>query len=59
MNEIPWTKTVQSLIFAENDRKYDKIGVVGLMDYDSTIVATHGLNDFSEYYNKTGSINKY
>jgi hypothetical protein len=36
MNEIPWTKTEQSLIFAENDRKYDKIGAVDLMDDGST-----------------------
>lgn len=30
-----WTKTEQSLIFA-NDKKYDKIGVVGLMDNGET-----------------------
>ena len=35
MNDTHWTKTEQSLIFA-NDKKYDKIGVVGLMDDGST-----------------------
>lgn len=35
MDDIHWTKTEQSLIFA-NDKKYDKIGVVGLMDDGST-----------------------
>lgn len=33
---MPWTKTEQSLIFAENDKKYDKISVVGLIDDGST-----------------------
>lgn len=35
MDDLHWTKTEQSLIFA-NDKKYDKIGVVGLMDDGST-----------------------
>lgn len=35
MDDMNWTKTEQSLIFA-NDKKYDKIGVVGLMDDGST-----------------------
>ena len=35
MDDMHWTKTEQSLIFA-NDKKYDKIGVVGLMDDGST-----------------------
>ncbi len=37
MNDIPWTKTEQSLIFAAKDKKYDKICVVGLMDDGSTL----------------------
>lgn len=36
MDDMPWTKTEQSLIFAENDKKYDKISVVGLIDDGST-----------------------
>ena len=36
MDDMPWTKTEQSLIFAENDKRYDKIGVVGLLDDGST-----------------------
>lgn len=35
MDDMHWTKTEQSLIFA-NDKKFDKIGVVGLMDDGST-----------------------
>ena len=35
MDDMHWTKTEQSLIFA-NDKKYDKIGVIGLMDDCST-----------------------
>ncbi|MCZ8168252.1 MAG: hypothetical protein ACK5RV_10505 [Flavobacterium sp.] len=35
VDDMHWTKTEQSLIFA-NDKKYDKIGVVGLMDDGST-----------------------
>jgi hypothetical protein len=31
MDDMHWTKTEQSLIFA-NDKKYDKIGVIGLVD---------------------------
>jgi hypothetical protein len=36
MDDMPWTKTEQSLIFAENDKRYDKIGVVGLSHDGST-----------------------
>jgi hypothetical protein len=36
MNDMPWTKTGQSLIFAENDEKYDTISVVGWFDDGST-----------------------
>jgi hypothetical protein len=36
MDDLHWTKTEQSLIFAKNDRKFDKIGVVGLMGDGST-----------------------
>lgn len=35
MDDMHWTKTEQSLIFA-NDKKFDKISVVGLMDNGST-----------------------
>jgi hypothetical protein len=31
MDDMHWTKAEQSLIFA-NDKKYDKIGVIGLVD---------------------------
>ncbi len=36
MDDMPWTKTGQSLIFAENDEKYDTISVVGWFDDGST-----------------------
>jgi hypothetical protein len=35
MDDMHWTKTEQSLIFDDN-KKYDKIGVIGLMDDGST-----------------------
>ncbi|MFY8213142.1 MAG: hypothetical protein ACOVKJ_01680 [Flavobacterium sp.] len=36
MDDMPWAKTEQSLIFADNDKKFDKIGVIGLLGDGST-----------------------
>ncbi|MCZ8297015.1 MAG: hypothetical protein O9297_07330 [Flavobacterium sp.] len=43
MDDMPWTKTEQSLIFAENDKKYNKISVVGWFDDGSTNEHVFGL----------------
>jgi hypothetical protein len=44
--------------FKEGKFKFEAVGLTEKPN-NSTTVVTHDLNDFSEYYNKDGSLKKY